>query len=136
MNIDMHPESCPQCGINFQEYYDAIKKDFEDLHVLELTTCRKVARHKGIIEGFLFGILVPTILLGLGWKDYQQESLVEYMTSCFSEYSPFILLWYVAFITLFILIKGIGKVNSREEQRMWEQFLQKQRTERTVLLNP
>lgn len=136
MIINNCPSSCPRCKLNFEEHYDVLKKDFEDKHVAILAKVRSNARYKGIIKGFLWGVLVPTVLLGLEWKDYQQQSFVEHITSYFSEYPLLTSLMYAVCITLLVLIEGTGKVNSREEQQWWNQFEQEHRKENYLRFYP
>lgn len=126
MIINYQPESCPQCGVNFQDYYDAMKKDFEDTHVVELAKIRNSARVKGVAKGIVKGLVVGTVLLSLSWKGPEAVGFWDHMRLFFSENFYFVSILYVATLSLFVLVDGVGKVNSQEEQQMWEQFLQAQ----------
>ena len=123
MNINYQPESCPQCGVNFQRYYDVVKEDFEDKHIVKLVKVRSTARYKGIVKGLIIGLLVSTLLVTLS-RQPPRQPLVEHMRLFFSQNSYFVALLYIMVILLFILINTVSEVNSREEKKMWEQFLQ------------
>lgn len=124
MNLDYNPSTCPKCGVDIREYITALAKKFEGVYAAELVRVRSKARYKGVLTAILMGVFVPTLFLSLSWKDYQQQSLVEHLYFLFSGHPYFISIFYAAFTLLFVLIYGVGKVNSRAEQRMWDQFLQ------------
>ena len=126
MNINYHPESCPRCGVNFREYCDGLKEDFEEKHAAELARIRSEARPKGIVKGFIKGLVVATILISLSWNEPGAVDYWGHMQNFFSENPIFVSIVYIVVLFLFVLIDGVGKVNSRKEQQMWEQFLQKQ----------
>ena len=125
MNINYCPEQCPQCGTNFQEYYDAMKKDFEDKHVVELARVRSSARYRGIVKGLIKGLVLSTILfLSLSWHEPGTMGDWEHVWSFYSHHPYLVSMIYFFGAALFILIDRTA--NLREEQRMWEQFLQEQ----------
>lgn len=122
MNIKYRLAECPKCGISFQKYFDELAKKFEAEHGSALVQVRNRARYKGIVKGFLLGILVGTMFLLVSW-DFPQP-LAEHLHFLIWKHPLFVSLIYMCTLTLFILIEGMGKVNSRAEQKMWEQFVQ------------
>ena len=127
MDINYQPESCPQCGIHFQEYCNTLNEDFEVAHASELAKMRSTARHKGIVKGLIKGLAIGTVFVSLSWGESETVGYWEHVRLFFSQHPYIVFFCYAPLLILFVLIDGVGKVDSREEQRMWGQFEQERR---------
>lgn len=127
MNINYRPGSCPRCGIRFQEYFDVKKQDFEEKYVAKLSKVRSNARYRGVVKGLIkVFVFLGIILLSLSWNEPNVVGYREHMQNFFSENPVFVFVVCMAVVSLLVILDGVGRVNLREEQHMWDQFLQEQ----------
>ena len=126
MDINYSPDTCPKCGISIKEYLKGLVERFETDHAADLATIRSKAKYKGIVKGFIFGVFVTALALSFPFvaRD-QQQPLMVFLWSFFSDHPFFASMLYFAATALGVLRYGTGR-DSREEQRMWKRFVDEQ----------
>ncbi len=127
--LNLHPENCPRCGVSIVSYLKEKERDFAVVYASDLGRIREQARQRGVLRGVLFGLFFGTFVVMLSWDAHSSKSLVEQITAMFALHPIIVASAYFLSIAIGILVNAVGKVHSRKEQELWEEFLQAHSTQ-------